>query len=262
MLLKEFSLRQDFGQQTLFNILMSPVKVPYERPIWVDTDAALLADQLEDETVSVDAIASVLDGWSLSHPKSSPPLLLHLTDPETTHEVTQCLLGLQGTRGGLLFNFILENASEALDVLPSVDQNPPPAPAMRMLWDSASEVPESFAERLQSLLRRPLPHRSKAFASVPNGTNLNWILDKVLAIFTWGTLGDDPKVKAARRQEGIEAAYKQRAEERAEASEQRAIVAEKRAGRAQFLSYLAFGLAVLSLVVSTLQLLFKLSGLI
>lgn len=103
----------------------------------------------------------VVNGWCLAHPDSFPPLVVNITDGESTDgDPRQAAQALQrtGTADGstLLFNLHLSSNQVNQILLPADPAGLPGATAV-VLFESSSLLPESLASAAQSQGFAPPP---------------------------------------------------------------------------------------------------------
>lgn len=126
-------------------------------PIWLDPTAAGGTPMVHALTLATDVVGK----WCLAHPGSFPPMVVNITDGESTDgDPRQAALELQrtGTADGstLLFNLHLSSNQVNQILLPADPAGLPTATAV-VLFESSSLLPESLASAAHSQGFSPPP---------------------------------------------------------------------------------------------------------
>ena len=133
------------------------VEVVSRMPIWLDPTAAGGTPMVHALTMATD----VVNGWCRAHPNSFPPMVVNITDGESTdgdpRPAAQALQRI-GTADGstLLFNLHLSSSQVNQILLPSDPTGLPTATAV-VLFECSSLLPESLSSAAENQGFAPRP---------------------------------------------------------------------------------------------------------
>lgn len=148
------------------------IEVPSESPVWVDAMAAGGTPMCH----ALYRAHELLSGWIAEHPRSFPPIVVHISDGESQDgdpiPYAESVQGLETEDGNvLLFNCHLSMTAADPFMFPASDANLPDALA-KVLFRMSSPLPEPFV-RLAA---------GEGFTLVPNARGMAFNADMVCLI--------------------------------------------------------------------------------
>ncbi|UAY55684.1 vWA domain-containing protein [Arachidicoccus terrestris] len=156
------------------------VEMPVKFPVWLDP----VADGGTPMVAAFTKANQLIEKWLRSHPNSFPPVVIHITDGESTDgppsRQMQLLTEQRSSDGSvLLFNLHTHTGNIESLSFPGPDSNLLD-PYAKLLFDNASELPEFMLNVAKREFDLKLPQGARAFV-------LNGSIDLIITAIEIGT---------------------------------------------------------------------------